>query len=159
MFCCPLLSPALSDQTPGETPLGHNPPCMLPYVGRCWSGPCLVGRIGSRVRVSVSFLKKYPPGSVLRCLTAAENGGYDQGCCVQGEFDLLSGGLCYVMVGGDYGTVTIWSVDGRCRGRGDGATAPARRRAFRATWRNNSSYTLQLKCLAYDVRIYQNCTN
>ena len=37
--------------------------------------------------------------------------------------------------------------------------APAWRRALRATWRNNSSYTLELKCLAYDVRIYQNCTN
>jgi len=46
------------------------------------------------------------------------------------------------MVGDDYRTVTIWSVDGRCRGWGDGATAPARRRALRATWRNNSSYTL-----------------
>ena len=45
------------------------------------------------------------------------------------------------------------------QGWGDGATAPARRRALRATWRNNSSYTLELKCLAYDVRIYQNCTN
>jgi len=44
-------------------------------------------------------------------------------------------------------------------GWGDGATAPARRRTLRATWRNNSSYTLELKCLAYDVRIYQNCTN
>jgi len=33
-----------------------------------------VGRIGSGVPVSVSFLQKYPPGSVLRCPTAAENG-------------------------------------------------------------------------------------
>ena len=63
------------------------------------------------------------------------------------------------MVGDDYRTVTIWSVNGRCRGWGDGAAAPARRRALRATWRNNSLYTLELKCLAYDVRIYQNCTN
>jgi len=30
------------------------------------------------------FNKKYPPGSVLRCPTVAENGGYDQGGCVQG---------------------------------------------------------------------------
>jgi len=42
-----------------------------------------VGRIGSGVRVSVSFLQKYPPGSVLRCPTAAENGSYDQGGCVR----------------------------------------------------------------------------
>jgi len=38
-----------------------------------------VGRIGSGVRVSVSFQQKYPPGSVLQCPTAAENGGYEQG--------------------------------------------------------------------------------
>jgi len=42
-----------------------------------------VGRLGSGVRVSVSFLQKYPPGSVLRCPTAAENGSYDQGGCVR----------------------------------------------------------------------------
>ena len=35
--------------------------------------------MGSGVRVSVSFQQKYPPGSVLRCPTAAENGGYGQG--------------------------------------------------------------------------------
>ena len=39
----------------------------------------VVGRIGSGVRVSVSFQQEYPPGSVLLCATAAENGGYDQG--------------------------------------------------------------------------------
>ena len=33
-----------------------------------------MGRIGSGVRVSVSFQQKYPPGSVPRCPTAAENG-------------------------------------------------------------------------------------
>ena len=39
-----------------------------------------MGQIGSGVRFSsVSFQQKYPPGSVLRCPTAAENGGYDQG--------------------------------------------------------------------------------
>ena len=52
--------------------------CLLPFVGRLGSGPGLVGWIGSRVRVSVSFQPKYPPGSVLRCPTAAENGGYDR---------------------------------------------------------------------------------
>jgi len=38
-----------------------------------------VGRIGSGVRVSVSFQQKYPPGSVLRCPTAAENGVMTKG--------------------------------------------------------------------------------
>ena len=57
-----------------QTPLGHNPPCFLPFVGRLGSGPRLVGRIGSGVRVSVNFQQKYPPSSVLRCPTAAENG-------------------------------------------------------------------------------------
>ena len=61
-------------------------------MGRLGSGPRLVGRIWSGVRVSVIFLQKYPPGSVLRCPTAAENGGYDQGGCVRGV-DLLSGVL------------------------------------------------------------------
>jgi len=47
-----------------------------------------VGRIGSEVRVSVSFQQKYPPGSVLQCPTAAENGVMTKGV-VSGEgFDL-----------------------------------------------------------------------
>jgi len=84
MFCCLLLSPAVSDQTPRT-----NPPCLLPFVGQLGTGRRLVGRIGSGVRVNVSFQQKYPPGSVLRCLTAAENGGYDQRGCVRGV-NLLS---------------------------------------------------------------------
>jgi len=83
------LSLAISDQNPPDKhPLSHNPPCLLPFVGQLGSGLHLVGRIGSGVRVSVSFQQKYPPaapGSVLRCPTAAENGGYDQG-----GFDLPS---------------------------------------------------------------------
>ena len=51
---------------------------MLPFVGRLGSRPRLVGRIGS-LRVSVSFQQKYPPGSVLRCSTAAENGVMTKG--------------------------------------------------------------------------------
>jgi len=47
-----------------------------------------VGQIGSGVRVNVSFQQKYPPGSVLRCPTAAEKLGYDQGGCVRGGVDL-----------------------------------------------------------------------
>ena len=60
----------------------------MPFVGRLGSGPRLVGRIGSGVRVNVSFQQKYPPGSVLRCPTAAEKLGYDQGGCVRGGVDL-----------------------------------------------------------------------
>ena len=45
-------------KTLGQTPLGHNSPCYLPFVGRLESGPRLVGRIGSGVRVSVSFQQK-----------------------------------------------------------------------------------------------------
>ena len=46
-----------------------------------------MGRTGSGVRVSVSFQQKYPPGSVLRCPTAAENGVMTKGV-VSGGFDL-----------------------------------------------------------------------
>jgi len=38
-----------------------------------------VGRIGSVVRVSVSFQQKIPDGSVLRCPMAAENGVMTKG--------------------------------------------------------------------------------
>ena len=48
-----------------------------------------MGRIWSAVRVSVSFQQKYPPGSVLRCPTAAENGVMTKGV-VSGEW---GGGL------------------------------------------------------------------
>jgi len=47
-----------------------------------------VGRIGSGVRVSVSFRQKYPPGSVLRCPTAAENVVMTKGVVSGGGFDL-----------------------------------------------------------------------
>ena len=43
-----------------------------------------MGWIGPVVRVSVSFQQKYPPGSVLRCPTAAENGVMTKGI-VSGE--------------------------------------------------------------------------
>jgi len=46
-----------------------------------------VGRIGSGVRVSVSFQQKYPPGSVLQCPMAAENGVMTKGVVSWG-FDL-----------------------------------------------------------------------
>ena len=80
----PIVSGGVLPKHPGQTLLGHNSLCLLPFMGRFGSGPRLVGRIGSGVWVSVSFLQKYPPGSVLRCPTAAENGGYDQGGCVRG---------------------------------------------------------------------------
>ena len=44
-----------------------------------------MARIGSGVRVSVSFQQKYPPGSVLRCTMAAQNGVMTKG--------VVSGGL------------------------------------------------------------------
>ena len=72
----PVVSGGVRPKLPGQTP--------VMFVGRLGSGPRLVGRIGSGVRVSVGFQQKYPPGSVLRCPTAAENGGYDQGV-VSGE--------------------------------------------------------------------------
>jgi len=49
------------------------------------SEPRLMGRIGSGVRVSVSFQQKYPPGSVLRCPTAAENGVMTKGVVSERE--------------------------------------------------------------------------
>jgi len=48
-----------------------------------------VGRIGSGIRVSVSFQQKYPPGSVLRCPMAAENGVMTKGVVYRG-FNLPS---------------------------------------------------------------------
>jgi len=75
----PIVSGGVRPKLPGQTPLGHNPPCFVPFVGRLGSGPRLVGRIGSGVRVSVSFQQKYPPGSDLRCPTAAENGVMTKG--------------------------------------------------------------------------------
>jgi len=57
-------------------------------VRRLGSRPHLVGRIGSGVRVSVSFRQKYPPGSVLRCPTAAENVVMTKGVLSGGGFDL-----------------------------------------------------------------------
>ena len=66
---------AMTDQKapPGQTPhpLGHTPSSLLPYLGRLESGPRLVGRIGSGVRVSASLQKNFPQGSVLR----QQNGG------------------------------------------------------------------------------------
>ena len=84
-----IVSGGVQPKTPGQTPLGHNPLCLLPFVGRLGSGPCLVGRIGSGVRVRVSFQQKYPPGSVPRCPTAAENGVMTKGI-VSGEEELTS---------------------------------------------------------------------
>ena len=69
-----IVSGGVRPKPPEQTPLG-----FLPFVGRFRSVPRLVGRIGLGVRVNVSFQQKYPPGSVLRCPTTAENGGYDQG--------------------------------------------------------------------------------
>ena len=61
----PIVSGGVRPKLPGQTPLHHNLPCFLPLEGRFGSRPRLVGRIGSGVRVSISFQQKYPPGSVL----------------------------------------------------------------------------------------------
>jgi len=75
----PIVSGGVRPKPPEQTSLGHNASCFLPFVGRLGSGPSLVGRIGSGVRVSVSFQQKYSAGSVLRCPTAAENGVMTKG--------------------------------------------------------------------------------
>ena len=84
----PIVSGGVRPKPPGQTPLGHNPLVRC----RSWVGwgqePCLVGRIGSGVRVSVSFQQKYPPGSVPRCPTAAENGVLIMRVVSGGRFDL-----------------------------------------------------------------------
>jgi len=72
----PIVSGGVRPKPPGQMPLGHNPPCLLAFVGRLRSGPRLVGRIGSVVRVSVSFQQKIPAGF---CPTAAENGVMTKG--------------------------------------------------------------------------------
>ena len=42
----PIVSGGVRPKLPGQTPLGHNPLCFLPFVGRLGSGPRLVGWIG-----------------------------------------------------------------------------------------------------------------
>jgi len=55
--------PTKNDKAPWtNTPPSHNPPSWLPNVRQ--SEPRSVGRIGSGVRVSLSF-QKIPPGFVL----------------------------------------------------------------------------------------------
>ena len=88
-----MFSPAVSDQPPGQTPIGHNPPCLLPFVGRLGSGSRLVGRIGSGVRLVSVFNKKYPLGSVLRCPIAAENGVMTKGLCLGVDLRLRQSGV------------------------------------------------------------------
>jgi len=53
----PIVSGGVRPNPPDNHPLGHNPTCLLPFVGRLGSGPRLVGQIGSGVRVSVSLNK------------------------------------------------------------------------------------------------------
>jgi len=74
----PIVSGGVRPKLPGQTPLGHNPPCFLTFVGRLGSGPRLVGRIGSGVRV-------IPAGF---CPTAAENIVMTKRVVSGGGFDL-----------------------------------------------------------------------
>ena len=85
----PVVSGGVRPNLPGETPL-EPLPCLLPLVGRLVSGPRLVGRIGSGVRVSVSFLQKYPPVLSYDVLRQQKTGVMTKGLC-PGRFDLLSG--------------------------------------------------------------------
>ena len=74
---------------PGQNPLGYNDPSFLPCVGRLWSVPRLVGRIGSGVRVNPRCQKI--PG---RVLSHGDRKGLWLGTwadCVRGVFDLLAG--------------------------------------------------------------------
>ena len=62
----PIVSSGVRPKPPGQTPLGD--PLVFCRSLVDWgqdSGPCLVRRIWSGVRLSVSFQQKYPPGSVL----------------------------------------------------------------------------------------------
>jgi len=68
-----IVSGGVRPKLPGQTPLHHNSLVFLPLEGRLGSRPRLVGRIGSGVRVSVSFRQKYPPGSAIRCPTAKKS--------------------------------------------------------------------------------------
>jgi len=84
----PIVSGGVWPKLPGQTPLGHNPPCFLPFVGQLGSGSHLVGQIGSGVRVSVSFQQKYPPGSVLR---QRKTELWPRGLCPGGGLTSVSG--------------------------------------------------------------------
>ena len=53
----PIVSGGVRPKPLGQTPLGHNPPRFLPFVRRLGSGPPIVGRIGSGVRVVSVFNK------------------------------------------------------------------------------------------------------
>jgi len=61
----PIVSGGVRPKLPGQTSLGHNPLVFC----RSWVGwgqdPASWVGLG-KVRVSVSFQQKYPPGSVLR---------------------------------------------------------------------------------------------
>ena len=76
----------LTKPPPDKTPLGHNHPFLLAYMGWLRSGPRLVGRIGSGVRVSASL--KIITSEF--CATAVEKGVTTSGSFVRGgRFDLL----------------------------------------------------------------------
>ena len=77
----PIVSGGVRPKLPGQTSLHHNQPCFLPLEGQLGSGPRIVDRIGSGVRVSASPQKF--PHQVLS-YTAAKNGNYDLGGFVRG---------------------------------------------------------------------------
>ena len=70
----PIVSGGVRPKSHEQTPLGHNPPCLLPFVGL----------IGLGVRVSVSFLQKIPAGFCPTMSYGSRKRGYEQGGCVWG---------------------------------------------------------------------------
>jgi len=57
----PIVAGGVRPKPPGQTPLGHSPSCLLPFVGRLGSEPRLVGRIGAEQDYDlVSVFNKNP---------------------------------------------------------------------------------------------------
>jgi len=85
VLLCPIVSGGVRPTPLGQTPLVHTPPLVCCRSCVVWGqdSASWVGQ-GQEYGLVSDFYKKYPPGSVLRCPTAAENGGYGQGGCVRG---------------------------------------------------------------------------
>ena len=81
----PIVSGGVQPKLPGQTPrITPKHPLVFcrSWVGWGWTQPR--GSDSVRSTGSVSFQQKYPPGSVLRCPTAAENGIMTKGVVSRG---------------------------------------------------------------------------